>query len=136
VTNSSSSSFLICKKNLLDDQIEAIRQHSELGERMGLLYAEEAWNIEENDLFITGYTSMDNFDFFEFLEKIEVNLKAVSRSEYPFSLPSDTMVEKPIQKNSVHEKTWRDYLEDIRNGVPCRKSGDDLEDLIDGMEDW
>lgn len=62
VTNSSSSSFLISKSNLDDEQIYAIRNHSELGHRLNLECAEEAWQIEENDEYITGYTWMDNFD--------------------------------------------------------------------------
>ena len=35
VTNSSSSSFIIAKKYLTNNQLEAIREHSEVGKRLG-----------------------------------------------------------------------------------------------------
>lgn len=41
VTNSSSSSFIISKKYLTEEQLEAIRNHSKIGERLGLKCAEE-----------------------------------------------------------------------------------------------
>lgn len=37
VTNSSSSSFIISKRYLDEDQIEAIREHYSLGKKMGLV---------------------------------------------------------------------------------------------------
>lgn len=86
VTNSSSSSFLIVKKNLTDEQIDAIRRHSELGQKWGLEYADEAWNIQENEELITGATGMDNFDFIEFFQLIGVDKKLVKWSSYPFQI--------------------------------------------------
>ena len=77
VTNSSSSSFIINKRHLDGDQIEAIRRHGEIGAALGLRCADEKWYIEENDMYIGGYTSMDNFDMREFLEKIDVNMRHV-----------------------------------------------------------
>lgn len=77
VTNSSSSSFIINKCHLDRDQIEAIRRHSEIGAALGIKCADEAWHIEENGRYIGGYTSMDNFDMREFLDKIDVNLRSV-----------------------------------------------------------
>ena len=121
VTNSSSSSFLICKKILSDDQIDAIRNHAALAERMGLYCYDEPWNINENDLFITGYTWMDNFSMHEFFEKIGIRPADATWSEYPLSLPE--------------EKTWQDYLNDIRNGIPFNKEDDELDDLINSLEE-
>ena len=72
VTNSSSSSFLIVKKDISNKQMEAIRKHSELGKRLGLLYADEPWNIEESEHFISGETGMDNFSMSEFFETIGI----------------------------------------------------------------
>lgn len=90
VTNSSSSSFVIAKRHLDNDQIEAIRRHSEIGKKLGIDWAEEAWNIEENKRYIGGYTSMDNFDMEEFLNKIDVNLRHVDWSDpYCFELPTN-----------------------------------------------
>lgn len=90
VTNSSSSSFVISKKYLDSDQIEAIRRHSELGGKLGIEYNEESWYIQENKNYIGGYTGMDNFDMEEFLEKIDVDIRRVQWSEpYDFELPGD-----------------------------------------------
>lgn len=98
VTNSSSSSFVINKKHLDQEQIEAIHRHSEIGEELGIDYSEEAWFIEENRYYIGGYTYMDNFSMEEFLEKIDVNAKDIEWSDmYPFKLPNDY-------------KNWRDLL--------------------------
>lgn len=90
VTNSSSSSFIISKKYLDQDQIEAIRRHSELGGKLGVRYSEDSWSIEENKNYIGGYTGMDNFDMEEFLEKIDVDTRRVSWSDsYCFELPGN-----------------------------------------------
>ena len=57
VTNSSSSSFIIAKKHLDEDQIKAIHNHIELaGKLWNMNYLNYPWDIEENDNFITGYT--------------------------------------------------------------------------------
>jgi hypothetical protein len=114
VTNSSSSSFLISKNILTNDQIEAIREHGELAKRMNLYCYDETWDISENNSFITGYTWMDNFSMHEFFCKIGIKPAFVSWGEYPFNLPDDN--EKPIQNNEEKEE-WLKHLEDIRNGV-------------------
>lgn len=89
VTNSSSSSFLIAKKYLDNDQIEAIRNHSELGEKLGIDCSKEYWFIRESNGYITGETGMDNFDMEEFLEKIDVDMDKVDWSEWSFDLPDE-----------------------------------------------
>lgn len=91
VTNSSSSSFLISKKHLDNDQIEAIRNHHALGTKMGLVTStlDFPWHITENDAFITGSTDMDNFDMAEFLEKIDVNMSKVDWSDWSFDLSDE-----------------------------------------------
>lgn len=101
VTNSSSSSFIISKKYLDEDQIEAIRSHSSLGKKLGLDCWEDAWNIEENREYITGDTWMDNFDMEEFLKEIDVDLGKVDWSEWNFNL--DTY-------SKDKDKSWRDLL--------------------------
>lgn len=88
VTNSSSSSFVISKRYIDQDQIEAIRRHSEIGEKLGIECSEECWRIEENAKYIGGYTPMDNFDMEEFLNKIDVDMEYVKWSDsYSFTLP-------------------------------------------------
>lgn len=96
VTNSSSSSFIISKKCLDEDQVEAIRKHGLLGQKLHLDNCGETWDISENNSYITGYTSMDNFDMDEFLQIIDVDYRNVKWGEDPFSLTED--------------KNWRDLL--------------------------
>ena len=119
VTNSSSSSFLISKKFLNDKQIDAIRNHSELGCRLGLIYAEEAWDIKENDLFITGYTYMDNFNIKELFNICGINPRAVTWSENMFDLPDDI---SEVEDKNI--KGWQECLEDILNGIPAEEDYD------------
>lgn len=96
VTNSSSSSFIISKKCLDEDQVEAIRKHGLLGQKLHLDNCSETWDISENNSYITAYTSMDNFDMDEFLQIIDVDYRNVKWGEDPFSLTED--------------KNWRDLL--------------------------
>lgn len=97
VTNSSSSSFIINKRHLDSDQLEAIRRHDEIGDALGLECANERWHIEENNRYIGGCTSMDNFDMEEFLEQIDVNMRYVDWSDpVVFELPGGN--------------SWRDLL--------------------------
>jgi hypothetical protein len=105
VTNSSSSSFLIAKKYLNYDQIKAIRNHSELGEKLGIDCSEEPWGIDESNGFITGYTWMDNFDMEEFLAKIDVNMRRVKWSEWRFDLP-----DKDDDEDTDDKLDWRKLL--------------------------
>lgn len=104
VTNSSSSSFIISKKYLDYDQLLAIREHGKLGEKLGLDCCDETWDIDENENYITGYTWMDNFDMDTFLEKIEVNSRNISWSEYPFSLQEEN------DKSIYNGSDWRKLL--------------------------
>jgi hypothetical protein len=103
VTNSSSSSFLIAKKHLDNDQIKAIRRHSALGEKLGISWFEDAWDIKENNDYITGSTWMDNFDMEEFLEKIDVDMNKVNWSDWSFDLPDEDEEEN-------YKIDWRDLL--------------------------
>lgn len=135
VTNSSSSSFLIAKKNLTDKQIEAITYHSEMGMRMGMFCAEEAWKIEENEDFITGHTWMDNFSMKDFFDKIGISGNVVTWGEYPFSI-DDKEIDNTIKTNAEKcGSEWEKVLEDIKNGVPRLDSDEELEDLIETLED-
>ena len=105
VTNSSSSSFLIAKKHLDNDQIKAIRNHSKLGEKLGIYWFEDSWDIRENNGYITGYTDMDNFDMEEFLEKIDVDMHKVDWSECGFDLPNE-------DENTKNKIDWRGLLDE------------------------
>ena len=113
VTNSSSSSFIISKKDLDEEQVEAIKNHRVLAERLGLDNFDDPWDIEENDDYITGYTCMDNFDMDEFLEKIEVPSEKVHWDEFEFDLSdkiefSDEDVDADV--NIDYDSNWQNLL--------------------------
>jgi hypothetical protein len=75
VSNSSSSSFLILKRYLSEDQLEKIRNHSISGRQ----YASEwPWTVTEDEDKIEAFTIMDNFDFLEYLEEIGVPKKRIA----------------------------------------------------------
>jgi hypothetical protein len=73
VTNSSSSSFVIAKGYLSAHQQELIRDHANAPREyvMGIDYL-EPWSISEDELTISGYTTMDNFDMHQFFKNILV----------------------------------------------------------------
>ena len=88
VSNSSSSSFAIYKKNLTGRQVEQIKNHAEIGEEMGIQYAKsDEWAIQESDTIIGASTWMDNFNMYHFLQEIGVdvdNTEVVEWSDSPF----------------------------------------------------
>lgn len=114
VTNSSSSSFIIAKKYLDEDQIKAIHNHIELSRELGTLdkYVDDSdrWDIIENDNFIAGDTWMDNFNMYSFLQDIGVNDKMVSWDEFPFKLPVE--VNDEIDENELEEE-WRKLIHEM-----------------------
>jgi hypothetical protein len=78
VTNSSSSSFTINKKDLTSLQITLIEEHRYFSEKLlgyghGCSCSNE-WNIVDHGDCIEGYTSEDNFNMREYLGAIGVNL--------------------------------------------------------------
>jgi hypothetical protein len=116
VTNSSSSSFLICKEKLSETQLEAIRKHSKLGIKFGLSYAEDAWNITESENFISGDTWMDNFSIGELFEIIGVNNYVIWNP----SLDAYEAEEKFVRNNCMAEyfgpnKSWEDLLNESKD---------------------
>ena len=82
VSNSSSSSFVVKKKDLTDLQIYQIQNHIKVAKELNptLLtdyedefpYCGDAWAIDETDEAINCWTSMDNFSMHQFLELIGV----------------------------------------------------------------
>ena len=76
VSNSSSSSFIIRKEHLTEDQISKISNHIDASKGMvGIDYRDsgDAWMVEEDEYIIQGRTGMDNFDMSAFLNRIGVN---------------------------------------------------------------
>jgi hypothetical protein len=75
VSNSSSSSFILPRSMVTPEQVQQIIDHSEVGKKLGLDYAEDAWSIEVTDTEVRGWTTMDNFNMHEFFERIGVGSK-------------------------------------------------------------
>lgn len=91
VTNSSSSSFIIAKKYLDEDQMEAIRDHLTMMIALDLVDAEfpnflDPWDIEESDDFIAGYTPMDNLSISNLFDVIEIPDSIVTWGDSAFDL--------------------------------------------------
>ena len=106
VSNSSSSSFVINKKDLTSLQIEQIKHHSELGMRMDIPYAtSDAWSINESDETIIGSTWMNNFSMTEFLRNIKVPANVINWSDGCMDL------------NGILECCDNDLIENITNNI-------------------
>ena len=76
ITNSSSSSYILFKKDLNEQQLFLIRNHIEVAPLVFKKqnYYAEAWDITEDEEQIELSTSMDNFDMNFFLDEIGVDL--------------------------------------------------------------
>lgn len=113
VTNSSSSSFIIAKKYLDEDQIKAIHNHVELADKLNwdVGYYDD-WGIEENDKFIAGYTDMDNFSMYTFLNKIGVKDKYINWDDCPFDINN---YENEDDDDSIdnEDKDWRHIIHEM-----------------------
>lgn len=87
VSNSSSSSFILKKKDLKKWQICAIKYHLEFGKLLGMEYSDDCNRWEtmgahtKQSKIIQLSTSMTNFDMREFLKKIGVPDKVVPEEE-------------------------------------------------------
>lgn len=76
VTNSSSSSFVLQRKNLTLEQIEKVVHHEEYCRTRNIpedfCTWESQWEIKVKNDVIEGYCSMDNFDMEEFFKYIGI----------------------------------------------------------------
>lgn len=68
VSNSSSSSFVIRLEHITAKQLVSIQNHNECPDCEN----GEGWSITVDAEFVKGYTSMDNFNMFNFLERIGI----------------------------------------------------------------
>ncbi len=80
VTNSSSASFVISKHVLGHEQVHMIHNHIAWAEKVDKSYGSpQAWNVEETEHEMRGYTSMDNFNMFDYLlEVVKVERKDIN----------------------------------------------------------
>lgn len=96
VTNSSSSSFVIAKAAVTEEQIQAFRglnnflrnKYFEQGQDIwqpgftskegfdfDAVWCGDYWTIREDENYIEGYTSMDNGDLGKFIKEIGIDTK-------------------------------------------------------------
>ena len=74
VSNSSSSSFVVYKKDLTGEQIDKINNHIEEGKKLAMhAYDGDEWSITDYDGALELSTGMDNFDMTKFLDLIGVD---------------------------------------------------------------
>jgi len=84
VSNSSSSSFVIKREHLTDNQIHQIQNHVEYGKSVNVGGNHEvwdSWSIDITDEQVCGSASMDNFSMYDFLDYIGVNKEHISWDE-------------------------------------------------------
>ena len=98
VSNSSTASFVIEKQYLTEEQIKKIRNYQFYAKMMTMGnitytdgipepccgnfgYLDDNWSISEDNTTIGGYTIIDNFNMFAFLEAIGVDMNKVEKGE-------------------------------------------------------
>ena len=116
VTNSSSSSFIIRKKNLTAEQLLGIYNHSKLGQALDLECADEEWFLKENDEYICGWTIVDNFDMGELFAIMEIDPDTVYWDDWEINIDkfSDYQQKKENADCSRFAKmNWKETLRDI-----------------------
>lgn len=86
VSNSSSSSFIISKRNLSEPQIFKIKNHIEYASenfpQIHWATPNQEWCVDETDEQVTVWTSMDNFDMYEFLLLIGIDDEYIKYGNY------------------------------------------------------
>jgi len=75
ISNSSSSSFILLKKYLTEDQINSILKCNEIDLIKG--NGSENWHIKEKDDTIHGFTIMDNGILYDMIYDMNPPLKAI-----------------------------------------------------------
>jgi hypothetical protein len=86
VSNSSSSSFLIAKKDISPKKIKKIKSHRIKARKVDMwCNDDEVWSIGETENYIYGSVWMDNFSMYTFMERIGVKMKKVKWSEHDYA---------------------------------------------------
>ena len=74
VSNSSSSSFVIERKFVTNEQSEKIINHIEYGKEHGIGgYFDDPWAIDVSDDYVHGWCGMDNFNMYQFFDYIGID---------------------------------------------------------------
>jgi hypothetical protein len=141
VSNSSSSSFVILKDSLTEEQYNMIIKYKEwviffidLDEKNWIdkdgnsipsdyeqenrllndfSYLDSIWNIVEYDYFVFGETPMDNFDMYKFFDYIKIDRKSIEWGEYN-DTPDTTQLEFINKKRQEYRKIKLDKLNESR----------------------
>jgi len=79
-----------------------------------LEYSEDGWKINEVDGFITGETSMDNFNMAEFLDIIGVHAKQITWGVYGPELPKDDEDLAAYSEHLDKKKRWETLMDELR----------------------
>jgi len=133
VSNSSSSSFIINKKNLTEEQIELIKDHFEVGKKFEEMYWDgeychngDEWTINDdvdrdgNEL-INGGTWMDNFPMAKFLSLIGVEKEFVKWDD-------DDYEEKDLDDDHVpNPAVLESIVYSLKKEIERKKSGENAD---------
>lgn len=76
VSNSSSSSFIVFKKAISDEQKDLLLNIDDEW------FKQNPWRITEEEYCIQGYTSMDNFDMEFYMKKIGIDVEKAVKWGY------------------------------------------------------
>ena len=86
-----------------------LKEHSYLGEKLGFSNTNYEWNIRENDYYITGDMYIDNFDMYNFMKNIGIDLGQVTWGEHPFDISK-----MPSPSELENQDNWREILHNKR----------------------
>ena len=134
VTNSSSSSFIIQKKDLTDEQLLIITSPLVKASELGLDKYDDphSWALYENDNEIIGLTTMDNFDWLEYLNRIGITNLERTYENGAGVMGLDIIYNKGIDPWGLGQAGYtRLRFLDKEN----RPSIFDIDDILEDMED-
>jgi len=120
VSNSSSSSFVILRDAISNNQLDMIinmdywiREFINRDENNGgsenlmdkfCYYESDPWSIEVNDDYVFGETSMDNFSIGDYFEYIKVDMSFVKWDDGYVYSPTDEQLEFIEEKKKLIQK--------------------------------
>ncbi len=130
VSNSSSSSFLVLRKNISDRVLEQFLKENQ--------ESDDSWSINEEEEYISGYTSMNNFDATSVLVSLGVDEDDIEEGEYSnteemLRRARTSDVKKHKREDSL-EVACRELLDDIRSKKDMYYREEFNEDILNKIE--
>lgn len=115
VSNSSSSSFILFKDILSDKQLDMVMNYDKwitfLKEIDNVTfndkfdyYHSDPWSIYENEDYIFGETSMDNFDISEYFDYLKIDQKYLKWDEGNIDIPYQRQLDFIQQMKQEYRK--------------------------------